>query len=140
MAPECRIKGGPCGKTPCAPAVTDCVIMMTDMGLNEGCVYLCSCGVSKLLRAQHCDVKVGLFDCSLLRVIGLRVRVELFSGGVPMMPVSDTPFLLAKGKLAKTVSFLCQEVREIYGVCVWEGHSTAAGMFTINCEVCCVSH
>lgn len=94
----CRIKQEPCAKTPCAPAVTGCVIMMTDTELNEGCVYLCSCGVSKLLRAQHCDIKVGLFDCSLLCVIGLRVSGEPSHGGVPIMPVSDTPFLLPEGE------------------------------------------
>lgn len=37
--------------------------------LKEGCVDLCSCGMSKLLRAQHCDIKAGSFDCSSLCVM-----------------------------------------------------------------------
>ena len=74
---------------------------MTDTGLNEGCMYLRSCGISKLLRAQLCDIKVGSFDCSFLCVIGLIVRDEPSFGGVHIMPVyreRDTPFLLPEGE------------------------------------------
>lgn len=65
-----------CGKAPCAPAAKGCVTIMTSTGLKEGCVYLCSCGTSKLLRAQRCDVKGGSFECNSLCVMGLVVRAE----------------------------------------------------------------
>lgn len=45
--PACGIKQEPCGKGLCALAVEDCVIIMTYTGLNEGCMRLCSCGISK---------------------------------------------------------------------------------------------
>lgn len=74
--PVHRIKQEPCGKTPCAPVLKGCVIIMTHTGLNEGFMYLCGCDISKLLRAQLLDIKVGSFDCSFLCVIGLIVRAE----------------------------------------------------------------
>jgi len=80
--PVHRIKQKPFGKAPCAPVLKGCVITVTDTGLNEGWMYLCSCGTFKLLKAQLCDIRVGSFDCSFLCVIGLIVRAEPSFGDV----------------------------------------------------------